>query len=109
MVFGGGGGYDGVGGGLVAGGGGGGADGLPGGAFGFAEFGAGAGYCSIMSVKLLFGRIENEPVTGPSSSAFVEPLGFQPRASSSAIMRPEVPSFRLRFLAFFSGFESAVR
>ena len=58
-VFGGGGGEDGVCGGLVGGGGGGGADGMPGGSFGAAEFGAaGVVDWGLWSVGMLWGYAE---------------------------------------------------
>ena len=50
------------------------------------------------------------PVKGPSSSALAGPFVSQPRASSSAIISPDLaPSLRFRFLDFLSSFVSGVR
>jgi len=130
LRLGGGGGDDGVCGGLVAGGGGGGADGGPVVCAGSADGGGGGGAadCGGERGVVLVGLVDKAcdagwrwragvglPVTGPSSaSSLAAPLlDVQPRASSSAMMRPvadvEWVVVRLRFFDFLMVLLSAVR
>ncbi len=53
---------------------------------------------------------EDLPVSGPSSSFLEVSFLSHPKASSSAMTRPDwAPLFLFRFFDFCSGFESGVR